>query len=118
MAGLYNRTVSIYRQATQVAAGNVGYMGRDKTKETLVYSNLVASIQAPSIGSTRSGDDRLPYDAPGPARWNIFLPMGVAPIGTIKTRDIIVDDNNDRYQIAVAYANILGWKLQAIRLEA
>jgi len=40
------------------------------------------------------------------------------PKGAVRDRDILVDDEGYRYEVGHAYWNILGMKLQCIRLEA
>jgi hypothetical protein len=86
--------------------------------EVLLFSGIIASVQCPSIGSRRIGDGVLPDDAPGPIRWNIFLPANAIPNGSVVSRDIVVDDEGNRYQVAAAYRTPLGWKVQTTRLEA
>lgn len=115
---LFDRVISIYRQATELAPGNVGYMGQNRTTETLLFSGIAASIQATASRATRSGDDRQPYDAPGPVVWNIIVPFSTAPLGGLKTRDIVVDDVGDRYQVSAAYPDGVVWKLASLRLDA
>ena len=115
---IYYRTVSFYREGTQLAVGQTGYMGHVRSTESLLFSGIVASVQCPSIGSRRIGDGVLPDDAPGPIRWNIFLPANAIPNGSVISRDIVVDDEGNRYQVAAAYRTPLGWKVQTTRLEA
>lgn len=120
MSGMYPRTVSITRPLAQDsnAGGNVGYLGQNRLSETTIFTGLPASIQAPSIGSRRVGGDSLPADAPGPIRWNVFVPKANLAKGSVQDRDIVIDDEGLRYQVAAAYWNLLGYKLQTIRLEA
>src|SRR5258705_11092172 len=99
---IYYRQISFYRQATELAVGQVGYMGHVRGTEALLFSGIPASVQCPSIGSRRTGDGILPDDAPGPIRWNIFLPANAVPNGSIISRDIVVDDEGNRYQVAAA----------------
>jgi hypothetical protein len=115
---IYPRTVSFYREGSQLAAGNAGYLGHNRGTEALVFSAINASVQCPSIGARRVGDGLLPDDAPGPIRWNIFLPANAVPKGSIISRDIAVDDEGNRYQVAAAYWTPLGYKVQTTRLEA
>jgi hypothetical protein len=118
MGLIYSRTVSFYREASQLAAGNVGYLGHKVSTETLIAGPVAASIQCPSVGAQRLGDGRLPDDTPGPVRWNIFLAPGSIAKGTIITRDIAIDDEGNRYMVSSAYWNPISWKIQTIRLEA
>lgn len=115
---IYSRTVSFYRQGTQLAAGNVGYMGRSRPAETLILANVKASVQCPNTGTNRTGDGKLADDAPGPVRWLIFTPKGAVPKGAIKANDIVIDDELNRYQITAAYWTPISYKIHTIRLEA
>lgn len=115
---IYYRTVSFYREGSQLGVGQVGYMGHVRGTEALVFAGIPASVQCPSIGARRIGDGALPDDAAGPIRWNIFLPPNAVPNGSIISRDIAVDDEGNRYQVAGAYRTPIGWKVQTVRLEA
>jgi hypothetical protein len=115
---IYPRTVSVYREATELSVGESGYLGHSRSIENLIFSTIPASVQCPSIGARRIGDGVLPDDAAGPIRWNIYLPANAVPKGSIIARDIIVDDEGNRYQVAGAYWTLLGWKVQTTRLEA
>ena len=50
--------------------------------------------------------------------WLIFTPQSALAKGTVRDRDVIVDDEFYRYEVAQAYWNRLGMKLLCIRLEA
>jgi len=115
---IFSRTVTFYRETTQLAAGNVGYGGHKRATEVLTIGPVPASIQCPSVGNTRTADGKLPDDTAGPVRWNIYLPPRAAANGAILTRDIAVDDLGCRYQVTAAYWNPLGFKIQTTRLEA
>jgi hypothetical protein len=115
---LYPRTVSFYREGTQLATGTSVYLGHNRAIESLVFSGVAASVQCPNVTPRRIGDGVLPDDAAGPVRWNIFLPANAVPKGSIISRDIVVDDEGNRYQVIVAYWTLLGWKIQTVRLEA
>ena len=93
-------------------------MGQSTAEEVLIYGNVAASIQPRTAPVNRTGSDPLPYDAGGPVAWRVFIPAATAPIGGIKTRDIVVDDAGDIYQINSAYPNVLNWQLDCTRLEA
>jgi len=116
-AFIYNRTITITRPAAHTTVGPVGYGGVTQATETAVLSGLKASIQAKS-GSTRPRAGDLPASPPAPIGWNIYLPRNAVANGVIKDRDIVTDDNGDRYQVDAANWTPMGYKLMTIRLEA
>lgn len=124
---LYNRTMDIHRPET-VAAGspNIGLLpysgmgqgaGTGTFGETIIQTGVPCSIQAQGMGKTR-GLGLLPGDAAGPAQWHIYTPPGYLAKGTVKDRDILVDDEGYRYQVSQASFSQLGDKLVCTRLEA
>jgi hypothetical protein len=57
--------------------------------------------EAPQLGVPGDvGYGELSDDAPGPVRWNIYLPANAVPKGSIVSRDIAIDDEGNRYQVA------------------
>jgi hypothetical protein len=52
--------------------------------------------------------------------WFVFLAAGMMspPLGGIRDRDLIYDDEGYRYEVGQAQWNATGYKLVAIRLEA
>lgn len=127
--GLYSRTVTITRpipnvQTSGVAVGLQGYSGLTESVgptglggETTIASGLYCSIQARAMGKA-TGDDKLPSDSPGPPVWYIFIPESQIAKGFVRDRDVVTDDEGYRYQVASAYWNTLGYRLNCIRLEA
>lgn len=124
---IYVRRIEIHRvktvAGTNDAIGFVGYSGVEATTdpsnprgEVVLFTNVAASIQAASFGRKR--DSGLPQDISSNPTWNIYLPLTGPKQGQIRDRDIIVDDEQYRYEIGQAYWNILGWKLICVRLEA
>ncbi|WP_024517067.1 hypothetical protein [Bradyrhizobium sp. Tv2a-2] len=130
MSGLYPRTVEIHRPKTVAAAsgaadtiGLTGYSGMtvdtsssDPQGETVLFTGVPASIQAAATGRKR--DSALPQDAVSNPTWNVFIPAMAVPNGSIRDRDIIIDDEQYRYEVGQAYWNMLGYKCMCIRLEA
>lgn len=114
---IYARTVTITRPSNAATGGQVAYIGQNRADETTVAAALPASVQSKSVGSRRSGTDKIAADAPGPIVWDIFIPRRALAKGLVRDRDIVTDDEGIRYQVAAAYWNILGWHLQTIRLE-
>lgn len=114
----YTRFISIYRENQQLVAGNAGYLGHSRSTETLLFSGIASSLQCQKVGTQRSGDGRLVDDPPGPVRWDVYISSTDIAKGQIVSRDIIVDDEANRYQVVAAYWTPAGWKIQTIRLEA
>lgn len=125
---IYFRTIDVLRPKTVAgttdAIGGVGYSGIEGTTDptnpeglTTILSGVNCSIQATNSG--RKKDAALPADAVWAPQWTIYI-WGFleAPMDSIRDRDLIVDAQGYRYQVAQAYANILGWKLVTIREEA
>lgn len=114
MSFLHPRTITIKRPGAQTGVGAVGYGGQLPSTETPLFTGLEASIQAARTpGSSGVG---LPGDSRG-SGWQIFF-KGPA-VGAVRNRDIIIDDQGNRYQVSTAYWNPLGvWKCEAQLLEA
>lgn len=115
MSFVYPRTVAVTRPTQEAGIGAVGYGGQMPGTEDPVATDLPASIQfRKAHGGNEAG---LPGDA-GRSGWRILIPKGAAALGLIQARDIVTDDLGDRYQVAGAYWNSLGYNLSAERLEA
>lgn len=117
MSFLYPRLVSVSRPTGPTGAGYVGYSGVNTSTETPVIANVPANIQAKTTLSRSSGG-ALPAAPPGPIVWRVFIPLNAVPKGTIKDRDIITDDEGNRFVVEASYWNSMGWNLATIRLEA
>jgi hypothetical protein len=131
MTSLYPRRVKLRRSRTNAidpttgakAVGLVGYSGFEQdvsltnpAGEKIIASNIKCSIQARGIGKVK-GLDVTEGDAPGPVQWRVFIPKTGLAKGVVLDRDLIVDDEGYRYQVAAAYWNLLGHRLDCIRLE-
>lgn len=112
MSFVYPRKITITRPATNNGIGAVDYQGLDLQAETIVVSNISASIQ--QAQQTRKPDANLPADTARGTIWNIFFNQ---PNGTVKDRDFITDDLGIRYQVLAAYWNSLGYKAECERLQ-
>jgi hypothetical protein len=124
---LYPRTIAVHRAvpsaATNTTVGLVGYSGMttepaagDTQGETVLFTNIPASIQAAQIGRKKGG--ALPSDVVLAPTWDIYIPASALARGSVKDRDVILDDEGIRYQVGQAYWEVLGYKLVCIRLEA
>lgn len=124
---IYQRTVSIRRQASPEVAGSVavglqGYQGRVASEaspgaETVIATGLAASIQAHSDGRA-GGKNVLPGNAAAPTTWRIFIPFRALAKGVARDHDVVVDDEGYRYSVTSAYWNLLGYRLDCVRLES
>ncbi|WGS53576.1 hypothetical protein LFL96_21195 [Paraburkholderia sp. D15] len=116
MSFIYPRTISITRPAQDTAVGySSSYSGVQPSNETPVASDLPASIQLKK--ERGKPDPNLPADAAAKTFWTVFIPLGSAPLGLIRTNDIVTDDIGNRYQITGAYWNSLGYAALAELLE-
>jgi hypothetical protein len=125
---VYPRIIQVGRQATNAGAadttiGLAGYSGAEAAPAPAdpqgilwLFTGIAASIQAGPTG--RKKDSALPQDVVFMPTWNIYVPLSALAKGTVRDRDIIVDDEGYRYEVGQAYWNILGWKIICIRLEA
>ena len=123
---LYPNTVDIHRSET-VADGSpniglVGYSGMAQGAgsgtlgEKVIATGVPSSIQAKGMGRVK-GQGLLPGDAPGPGQWAIYIPSTAVARGTIKDRDILIDESGYRYYVSMSVWTPLVWDLIAIRLE-
>jgi hypothetical protein len=126
---LYPRTIAVHRPLSVAgvtdAIGGVGYSGMTDAPaagdastqgEKVLFTGIRASIQAGPTGRKR--DSALPSDAVVQPTWRIFVPKRALAQGAVRDRDIVVDDEGYRYEVAQAYWNLLGYALMCIRLEA
>lgn len=124
MPGIYPRLIEVHRAKTVAPAiGLTGYSGAESSTdpadaqgETVLFTAIPASIQASQSG--RKKDSSLPQDAVFAPTWKIWIPYASLAKGSVRDRDIIVDDELYRYEVAQAYWNILGYQLVCIRMEA
>ena len=113
MSFIYPRTVSVRRPALNAAVGAQPYAALRKADETVIVASTPASIQEKTAGGRSVVG--LPGDSVTSPIYRIFMPK-VAK-GTIKDRDIIVDEEGNRYQVTAAYWNSLGWNCRTQLLE-
>lgn len=108
---IYPRTVSVRRPQHAVTAGAGAYSQVRKVPTVEILTGLPASIQLDRTG--QRPDERLPADAVGKATWKVFIPLEYAALGTIQSRDVIVDDLGIAYQVVAPYWNSLGFNCRA-----
>ena len=125
---IYARLIEIHRAKTPAASssvtGLVDYSGMTSQPSTsdpnqgevVLFTGIPASIQATQQG--RKKDSSLPSDAVWAPTWVIYIPKDALDLGSVRDRDIVVDDESYRYEVGQAYWNINGYKLTCIRLEA
>lgn len=111
---LYPRKIAIHRPAGQPGSGRLPYGGQVAANETVVITDIPASIQERKEAG--NNPTRLPSDTKVPTHW-IFVPRGKLANGTVKTGDIVIDDLGIRYQVASPYWDSLGYRMSALTLE-
>lgn len=115
MSFLYPRTIKVTRPNDSApAVGLRPYSGEVRTDESIIATNLPASIQQRRKSASAHGE--LPSDAPK-SDWAIFIPKRSAALGLITERDIVTDDLGKRYQVAAAYWDSLGYQLLVMLLQ-
>lgn len=126
---LYDRTVAVHRSKTNAVSGAgaqqiglTGYSGREQSTaasdtegEMVLFINLPASIQAKRAGRFMAG--LVPSDITQKPQWAIIIPASALPQYSIRDRDIIVDDEAYRYEVAQNYWTAFGYQLECVRLE-
>lgn len=116
MSFLYPRTIKVTRPAAQTGVGwQPGYAGEQPTNDPVIAQDIPASIQAKG----RQGKDNpahLPSDATV-SMFTVFIPRAALARGTIKDRDVIIDDLGDRYQVLADGWDSLGYAVVTQRLE-
>lgn len=125
---IYPRIIEVHRVRTNAGPadttiGLAGYSGAeasialaDPQGEVVLQTGIKASIQASRTGLKK--DSGLPQDVVFMPSWNIFTPKDAIAKGVVRDRDVIIDDEGYRYEVAQAYWNVLGLKLICIRVEA
>jgi hypothetical protein len=125
MLSMYPRLIAVHRSITVAgssdAIGGVGYSGMQQSTsngmgETALFTGIPASIQATAAG--RKKMDTLPSAAVFSPTWVIYIPLKALAKGSVRDGDTIVDDEFYRYEVGQAYWNILGHRLNTIRLES
>lgn len=133
---LCNRTITLARNNSQVDAdggqaeglpsqdGGPGrYWGvtRDPDDDTEGPGEFTTARNVPvallSLAGASREQGNVPSDSAGPARWRAFLPQSVFPLGSVSTRDIVTDDEGERYQCSSAGWTNLGYRLELVRME-
>ncbi|VVC76000.1 hypothetical protein AQUSIP_13010 [Aquicella siphonis] len=114
MSFIYPRTISISRPNPTTGIGALPYQGLDPTDETVLFTGIPASIQSRGATANKAG---LPADTKGTPVWVIIIPLQYCPNGSILERDVITDDLGNRYQVAAAYWNSLGYQCESEKLQ-
>jgi len=113
---IYPRTIKVTRPGRQSGVGaREEYAADEASNETVVATDIPASIQARSTGG------KNPVGLPGDGAmqtWRILTPKGALKFGQVKNLDIATDECGNRYQIVADYTNSLGCDFIANRLEA
>lgn len=85
--------------------------------EEIIATGLPCDIAPGGSGkATRTGGG-LPADSPGPIHWQFTFPKGTFAKGAMKDRDILIDEEGNRYQVVAAYWTPLGYQPKTVRLQ-
>ncbi len=115
MSFLYPRIVQLSRPNAQSGVGIQPYQGLNKVNETILLSNIPASIQHKS--ELKIPFANLPGDTSGEDAYYIFIQLQYLSLGTVNNRDIFTDDLNNRYQVTANYWDSLGYRLKCELLQ-
>ena len=117
MSFVYPRTITITRPPVRTSGqvGPIEYQVLDPSQETLIASNVPASIQRVRTNLRLAAN--LPSDIIRGSDWSIFIPNRGLARGIMKDNDIITDDEGIRYQVSSAYWNSLGYNATCERLQ-
>lgn len=113
---MYDRVITVHRPFKPLVVGAIGYGGLLTTAETVLFTNVPASIQYQLRRDPPLPN--LPSDAFSAPLWHIWVPAGFIPVGKIAERDIIIDDLARRFQLFGTWPTSLGYMLAGERLEA
>jgi hypothetical protein len=114
MSFIFPRIVQISRPNPTTGIGALPYQGLLPTNETILFTNIPASIQERGSTQQKAG---IPADTKGAPMWIIIIPLAYCPNGSIMDRDVITDDLSIRYQVSAAYWNSLGYQCECERLQ-
>jgi len=114
MGFIYPRTITIKRPSTALpaAGASTGYSALLPGDETTIYSGLEARIEIWRTGGRPN--EHFVADAAIQPLWRVYIPttcLQGPPINTILLRDIIIDDNGMRYQVASAEFLAISWRI-------
>jgi hypothetical protein len=115
MSFLYPRTISIRRQNVPAASsvGAQAFGGDQPASETVIASNVPASIQYDRVGrvtpSNLPATTGLPY-------MRILIPASALSLGAINKNDFVVDDIGQRYQVYQNTWTNFGYRLLAVEM--
>jgi hypothetical protein len=115
---VYNRTIAVHRPVTVAATGGVtlgDYSGVQDSTETVLFTGVKTSIQPRS--SVRQHMNALPADARAPYVFSFFFKKRVLFVGDVKNRDILVDDQGERYQVEEVEWTLIGAHIRALKVE-
>jgi hypothetical protein len=137
MSFLYPRTVQIRRLKTEAVlsasensapegiqqVGLLGYSGaqqstspEDINGELVLFKNISCNIEAQQAGRTKDG--YLPSDVTQKPLWLIIIPQSQLPQYSVRDRDIVVDDEGYRYNVASNWWTGMAYDLTCVRMEA
>lgn len=114
MSFIYPRIVAFHRPADQSGAGRIGYGGQNVANEGVIATGIPASVQERKDGP--ANPVHIPTDGRRPDYY-VFIPRKKLANGTLKSRDIMIDDLGNRFQVIAPYWDSLGYRLSVMSLE-
>ncbi len=114
MSFLYPRTADFHRPGAQTGVGAQPYGGQIVGTETVIVTGVRCSIQERREGTQ---GNLLPGDGSKP-NYYVFIPESALANGTLRNRDILINDLGERFQVISNYWDSLGYRLSVVALEA
>jgi hypothetical protein len=99
-------TINVYRTVTADVAGRGGYGADLQDEEVLVYGPIEANIQ--EARQARPVPTSIPT---GTMFRGLYLIVFEGPNGTVHTKDIVVDENKNRYQLITVQWGRFGYSV-------
>lgn len=115
MSFLYPRTLTLVRPATQSGEGKLTYGGKTQAGETVIASSVPCGFDLRREG--QKDTPGLPGDGTRPT-YDCRIPRKALAKGTVKDRDIVIDDEGLRYQVVGPFWASLGYALRVELLAA
>lgn len=114
MSFLFPNAITVLRPNAATSVGVLSYAGLSSNDETIIEGNIPARIQFDRHG--RAPSPGLPGDSQYQPLYKVMF-QGITE-GTVQSRDIVVDELGNRYQISAVYWNPLITDCRCQKLEA
>lgn len=115
MSFVYPRTLTLVRPRAQSGEGRAAYGGKTQDGEDVIAENVPCNFDLRREG--QKDTPGLPGDGTRPT-YDCRIPKRALALGTVKDRDIIVDDQGLRYQVVGPFWASLGYALRVELMAA